>query len=208
MTASLYRFLVSDAGRLASVLVGVALLLWGRRSVVARRSHVAMLPVAGAVVVGLLLFGGALFPAVWHWIARTTHLTRIRLLMGAVSVLVLLVACESIRHAYLRERYALLWVVTGLLILLCALVPDSLGWVSRTFGMQYVTTVVAVVFTFLILVSFHFSLALSRSEEKLGKVAQRCAQLEARLERLEAAAGLAMDGTPRDRPGPSQSGPL
>ncbi len=185
METVFYNFIVSGAGRTISAVCGLLLLIWLIRSLILRRSDAALILVTGALVLGLLLLAGAAFPAVWLRLLNLPHLARIRLLMAGVSLLVLLVAFESIRRGLLRERYALLWIATGGLILLCAIMPDTLGWLSRTFGMQYVTTVVAVVFTFLILVAFHFSLALSRSESDLSKIAQRCAQLEARLELLE-----------------------
>ena len=185
METAIYNFLVSGGGRILAALCGLLLLAWLSRSLVRRRSDAALILVAGALVLGLLLVAGAACPTIWQRMVNLPHLARIRLLMAGVSLLVLLVACESIRRGLLHERYALLWIATGTLILLCAVLPDTLGWVSRTFGMQYVTAVVAVVFTFLILVSFHFSLALSHSETRLSRIAQRCAQLEARLELLE-----------------------
>jgi len=45
--------------------------------------------------------------------------------------------------------------------------------------------VVAVVFTFLVLVSFHFSIALSALNDKAAATASRCAILEARIHELE-----------------------
>ncbi|MBW7909434.1 MAG: DUF2304 domain-containing protein [Kiritimatiellae bacterium] len=116
---------------------------------------------------------------------RITFLGRIRLLMGVLSFVVLLVTFEAVRRAHLRERYALLWMSTGIILLLCALFTDVLDFFCALFGMQYVTFVVAVIFTFLLLVAFHFSIALSRLSDDRSRLAQRCARLEARIEELE-----------------------
>ena len=114
-----------------------------------------------------------------------------------VSGLVLLVTLESLRRYRMQERYAILWVVTGLWILLIALFPGALEQVRLWFGMQYVTAVVAVVFTFLILVVFHFSIALSKLRDDLAALARRCAILDAQL------AELRKSSPPRENPPPA-----
>ncbi len=212
MTSELVlQSLVSPAGRLLAGVGGSALLLAAARRLRSNRADASLPPLAACAILGLLLMAGAVAPGLWGWIMRTSHMTRIRWLMAGVSLWVLLVACESIRRSLLRERYALLWIGTGFLILLNALFPRTLAWISSTFGMQYVTTVVAVVFTFLILVAFHFSIALSRLEKNLTRTVQRCALLEARLERLEAASGTALrtprSSAPHETPAAPAPGP-
>jgi hypothetical protein len=134
---------------------------------------------------GLVLAGIGLSPETFSDLGRISFLTRIRLLMGSVSLLVLAVTFESVRKSHLQERYALLWVATGVMILLCALFVRVLDFFCNLLGMQYVTFVVAVIFTFLLLVVFHVSIALSGHAEDRSRLAQRCSLLEARLERLE-----------------------
>ena len=163
--------------------VGLMLGLWGLARIVRRgqlwsRATVAL--AAGAV--GLAL---AIWPCILLWIGAMPFLERIRLLMAAVSLMVLLVTVESIRRYRLRERYAIIWVLTGAVIMLCAFFPNLLRIFSLWFGMQYVTSVVAIVFTFLILVAFHFSTALSLARDNFARLAQQTAILEARLNHLE-----------------------
>lgn len=119
---------------------------------------------------------------------RITFLGRIRLLMGSLSFLVLLVTFEAVRRSHLQERYALLWLSTGIMLMLCGLFTGVLDFFCALFGMQYVSFIVAVIFTFLLLVAFHFSIALSALTDDRSRLAQRCAQLEARVEELERAA--------------------
>ena len=116
---------------------------------------------------------------------RISFLGRIRLLMGGLSFVVLLVTFEAVRRSHLLERYAILWVSTGIILLLCGLFTDVLDFFCALLGMQYVTFVVTVIFTFLLLVAFHFSIALSGLANDRSRLAQRCAQLEARLERRD-----------------------
>jgi hypothetical protein len=130
------------------------------------------------------LLGGALVFA-WPWLAAATQMMRIRVLMGTVSVVVFLITLLAIRSYKLREKYAVLWLATAVMIVLVAFFPELVETARLWFGMQYVTSVVAVVFVFLVLVSFHFSIALSALNDKAAATASRCAILEARLQELE-----------------------
>jgi len=118
-------------------------------------------------------------------VMTTEYILRLRIVMGGLSLLVLLITLESIRKTRLQERYALLWVATALTILLCALFPQAVNLFRAVTGMQYGTAVVAVAFTFLVLVAFHFSIAMSAMENDRDKIAQRVALLEFRVKELE-----------------------
>jgi hypothetical protein len=171
---TLPRVMVAMLGVGLCVLVVAA--LWDRRA--------RALPAVSALVVGVLMVVVALDTRVLHFLVATAFLTRIRILLGLLSFVVLVVAFESIRRSKLQERYALLWLVTGALILLCAIWPGLLDFSRVLLGTQYVTSIVAVAFTFLVLVAFHFSIALSRYHDNQSKIAQRCAILEAQLRAL------------------------
>lgn len=121
----------------------------------------------------------------WPWLAAASQMMRIRALMGAVSVGVFLITLLAIRGYKLREKYAVLWLATAAMITLAAFFPQVMDAAREWFGMQYVTSVAAVVFTFLVLVAFHFSIALSALNDKAAATASRCAILEARLRELE-----------------------
>ena len=136
----------------------------------------------------LVIIGAALAAAAWKswpWLAAATQMMRIRVLMGVVSVGVFLITLLAIRGYKLREKYAVLWLATAAMITLAAFFPHVVDVAREWFGMQFVTSVVAVVFTFLILVSFHFSIALSALNDKAAATASRCAILEARIHELE-----------------------
>jgi len=121
----------------------------------------------------------------WPWLSTASQMMRIRVLMGAVSVGVFLITLLAIRGYKLREKYAVLWLATAAMITLAAFFPQVMELARDWFGMQYVTSVVAVVFLFLVLVSFHFSIALSALNDKAAATASRCAILEARIHELE-----------------------
>ncbi len=121
----------------------------------------------------------------WPWLLAATQMMRIRVLMAGVSAGVFLITLLAIRSYKLREKYAVLWLATAAVITLAAFFPQVMDLARRWFGMQYVTSVVAVVFVFLVLVSFHFSIALSALNDKAAATASRCAILEARIHELE-----------------------
>ena len=66
-----------------------------------------------------------------------SQLTRIRAAVSAGAILLLAATFESIRRTQLKERYALLWVLPSLAILLLAFFPRALDAVRAYFGMEY-----------------------------------------------------------------------
>jgi hypothetical protein len=103
---------------------------------------------------------------------------------GVVTSLALIaVILELIRRRRLRERYALLWLLTGLVLLALSAWRDGLntiaGWVGVT---QYPPAVLFASGTlFIILVLLHYSTVISRLADQNTILAQRIALLEARL---------------------------
>jgi ABC-type uncharacterized transport system YnjBCD permease subunit len=103
---------------------------------------------------------------------------------GAIaSFALVLVVLELIRSRRLRERYALLWLVTG--IVLCALsawragLNTIAGWVGVR---SYPPAVLfAVGFLFVLAVLLHYSTVISRLSDQNTVLAQRLALLEQEL---------------------------
>jgi MFS family permease len=120
-------------------------------------------------------------------------LLRMRLVLGFLSFVVLMITLEAVRRFAMEERYALLWVFTGIILVGFAVYPDAVGWLAKTTGMHYVSAITVVVFAFLLMVAFHFSLALSGLRENQKKLSQKSAELELRLSELEKQKG---GGTP------------
>lgn len=151
--------------------------LRGRRSLIAGFLWVF-------VAVACLVF--ALMPqATISIVINTEYLTRVRIIAGVVSLVVLLITIETVRKDHLREQYALLWVSTALVILTSALFPQAINLLRAAAGMSYPSAIVAVAFTFLLLVCFHFSISFSTSKTVQTRMAQRIALLETRLAKME-----------------------
>jgi cell division protein FtsW (lipid II flippase) len=122
--------------------------------------------------------------------AGQTPLT-ISLVAAAASLLLLLVVFELIRSRRLRERYALLWVLTGLVLLALSLWRGGLNTIAGWLGVETYPPAVlfAVALLFVLAVLLHYSTVMSKLVDQNVILAQRVALLELELsERSEHAA--------------------
>jgi hypothetical protein len=104
---------------------------------------------------------------------------------GAVaSVLLVLVVLELIRKRRLKERYALLWLATGVVLLVLSAWRDGLntiaGWLGVTGYPPAVLFAVATLFVLLVLLDY--STVISKLADQNTILAQRLALLEEKLE--------------------------
>jgi hypothetical protein len=112
---------------------------------------------------------------------------RISLVASIVALAFLVVIFELIRRRRLQERYALLWLLTGAVIVVLAAWRDALRLVADTVGVAYPPSALFVIASFFILVVLlHYSTVISELSERNVTLAQRLALLEERLRRAEA----------------------
>ena len=105
-------------------------------------------------------------------------------IVGAIASVVLLgVIIELIRSRRLRERYALLWLLTGVVLLVLSLWRDGLNTIAGWAGVTgYPPAVLfALGLLFVIVVLLHYSTVISRLSDQNTILAQRVALLEAEL---------------------------
>jgi hypothetical protein len=104
------------------------------------------------------------------------------------SALLILVILELIRGRRLKERYALLWLATGVVLLVLSAWRGGLNTVAGWLGVTgYPPAVLFAVATlFILLVLLHYSTVLSKLTDENVDLAQRVALLEERLGRLTA----------------------
>jgi cell division protein FtsW (lipid II flippase) len=104
------------------------------------------------------------------------------------SILLLLVVFELIRSRRLRERYALLWLLTGVVLLVLSLWRGGLNTIAGWVGIEtYPPAVLFAIASFFILaVLLHYSTVISKLSDQSTILAQRVALLEAELGRLGA----------------------
>lgn len=100
------------------------------------------------------------------------------------SVLLILIVLELIRGRRLKERYALLWIVTGVVLLVLSVWRGGLNTIAGWFGVATYPPAIlfAVAILFIIAVLLHYSTVLSRLSDQNTVLAQRLALLEERLD--------------------------
>ena len=107
---------------------------------------------------------------------------RISILAAAASLLLILVVLELIRSRRLRERYALLWLFTGAVMLVLSLWRDGVDTLAGLVGIHYPPSALFALGSLLILVVLlHYSTVLSRLSDENIALAQRLALLEEEL---------------------------
>jgi hypothetical protein len=107
---------------------------------------------------------------------------RVSLVAAAAALVLLAVVFELIRRRRLQERYALLWIATGLVILVLAVWRGLLGTLSDLVGIAYPPSALFIVASFFILVLLlHYSTVISKLSAQNVRLAQRVALLEQRL---------------------------
>jgi cell division protein FtsW (lipid II flippase) len=116
--------------------------------------------------------------------AGQTPLT-VSIAASAASLLLLLVVFELIRSRRLRERYALLWLLTGLVLLALSAWRGGLNTIAGWLGVQTYPPAVlfAVAVLFVLAVLLHYATVLSRVSDQNVILAQRLALLELELSR-------------------------
>jgi len=114
---------------------------------------------------------------------------RISIAASVASVLLILVVLELIRGRRLKERYALLWLVTGVVLLVLSAWRDGLNTIAGWLGVSgYPPAILFAAATlFLIVVLLHYSTVLSRLDDEKTLLAQDLALLRRRVDDLERA---------------------
>lgn len=99
------------------------------------------------------------------------------------SVVVLGTILELVRRRKLKEEYALLWIVTGAIMVGLTMWYSALLWVSSLIGsLTPTTTLFLFALLFLLLVCVHFSIVISRLTSQVNRLAQELAIMTAEAE--------------------------
>jgi hypothetical protein len=107
---------------------------------------------------------------------------RISIFASVAAVLLLFVIFELIRSRRLQERYAMLWLLTGIVLLVLGLWRGLLSTIADAVGIAYPPSALFVLAAFFILLLLlHYSTVISALSDQNRILAQRLALLEARL---------------------------
>ncbi len=105
---------------------------------------------------------------------------RVSILAAIASLVLLVVVFELIRSRRLRERYALLWLLTGVVLFVLSVWRGGLNTIAGWFGVTgYPPAVFFAVGTlFILLVLLHYATVISKLADQNVVLAQRVALLE------------------------------
>jgi hypothetical protein len=111
---------------------------------------------------------------------------RIQIVAVVATALLLFGILELVRSRRLLERYAILWLLSALVLLGLAVWRGLLESVASAVGVYYAPSALFVIaFGFILVLLLHFSVAVSRLSEQSKVMAQRLALLEERNRELE-----------------------
>ena len=170
------RLIIMSLASLAMLATGIIL-----TTIRQKRFFLGLAWIGAGTALGVAAFN----PGLFEGSSPAALAIRMRMVLGFLSFLVLMITLEAVRRVAMEERYALLWVSTGIILVVFAVYPDAVGWLATLTGMQYVSAITMVVFAFLLLVAFHFSLALSQVRHDQKRISQHAAALELRVAELE-----------------------
>lgn len=123
---------------------------------------------------------------------------RIQVVAIVASAGLLLGVLELVRQRRLLERYALLWLLSALVLLALAVWRDFLETIATAIGIIYPPNALFLVaFGFVMVLLLHFSIAVSRLADQSKVLAQRIALLEERQRRADD--GAAVDESALER---------
>jgi hypothetical protein len=131
-------------------------------------------------------------------LAAGGHLdNKVRIVAVVVTAVMLGIVLELVRRRRLVERYALLWMIVALTLLVLATIPQLLNLASDAVGISVPSNALFLAaFAVAFLMLLHFSVIVSRLSEETKILAQEVARLdtEARAARAAGANGDATDG--------------
>jgi hypothetical protein len=101
------------------------------------------------------------------------------------SGILLFIIFELLRRRRLIERYALIWLGSGIVLLVLAIWTGLLEIVSNALGIAYPPNALfAFAFAFVLLLLMHFSIAISRLSGETKVLAQEVARLDKKLREM------------------------
>ena len=107
------------------------------------------------------------------------------LLMLIGGLCAFLLTLHWVRGRQLREKYAVLWVLVALLVLLCGIFPKAIMTLAERAHLSYATAVLFISLAAIYIFSFTVSVSLTSQYRRNIRLTQEVALLEQRLKQLE-----------------------
>jgi hypothetical protein len=103
----------------------------------------------------------------------------------ALAVIIIVVVVAMLLTRRLREKYAALWLLIGLAVLILGLFPQLLLGLTRALGVELPANLLfALAIVLLLGVALHLSWELSQAEEEIRRVAEEVTILRTQLGQL------------------------
>ena len=107
---------------------------------------------------------------------------RVSIVAAIASAVLLFVIFELIRRRRLREKYAILWLLTGLVLLVLSVWRSGLDTIAGFADVSYAPGILfALGAMFVLVVLIHYATVISKLADQNLALAQRLAMLEERL---------------------------
>jgi hypothetical protein len=111
---------------------------------------------------------------------------RIQIISIIAAAALLMVVLELVRRRALLERYALLWLLSALALLVLAIWRDGLTRLADLAGIASAPNALFLLaFGAILVLLLHFSVAVSRLADRSKMLTQRVALMDEKLRRLE-----------------------
>jgi len=106
--------------------------------------------------------------------------------MVLLGLSVLVFVINLVRTRKLREEFALLWLLTAVVLVIAPLAVDWLDALARLVGVEYSPALIfALAFICFLFIFFQFSMTISRLSDHIKNLTQELALLAKRVEKLE-----------------------
>ncbi|MBU1205380.1 MAG: DUF2304 domain-containing protein [Proteobacteria bacterium] len=99
------------------------------------------------------------------------------------SILIMMIVVELVRRRRLREEYSWLWLLTGAVIILLVVWYDLLVFITHLIGAIAPTTTLFIFgLLFLMLISLHYSMQISKLSHQIKEMAQQLTLLKGQVD--------------------------
>ena len=99
------------------------------------------------------------------------------------SFLIMAIVVDLVRRRKLREEYSWLWLITGGVIILLVIWYDLLVLLTRLIGAIAPTTTLFIFgLLFLMVISLHYSIQISKLSQQVKEIAQQLTLLKGKVE--------------------------
>ena len=110
--------------------------------------------------------------------------TRVFVILLGVAVAIFVI--DQVRNRKIKEQYALLWILTAILLVLVPIFVDVVDAISYALGILYPPAFIFLIaLVCILLILFQFSMSISRFSEQIKVLIQEIALLTKRVEDLE-----------------------